>query len=248
MRSSSATRRTCRKATRFVRPDASSPSASATACSAASSNALGEPIDDEGPIESEALRPLEVQAASVVERQPVKEPLQTGIKAIDSMTNVGRGQRELIIGDRQTGKTAIGIDTIINQKRRLGNRPEPGQVHLRRGRSEGVVGPRDPGAARRVRRDGVHGHRRRRRLRPGPVPLPRALHRCRHRRALDVQGRARARSCTTTCRSRPTRTASCRCSCAVRRAARRTPATSSTCTPVCSSAPRSCPTSSVAGR
>jgi F-type H+-transporting ATPase subunit alpha len=79
-------------------------------------NALGEPIDDAGPIEAETLRPLEMQAASVVERQPVKEPLQTGIKAIDSMTNVGRGQRELIIGDRGTGKTAIGIDAIINQK------------------------------------------------------------------------------------------------------------------------------------
>jgi F-type H+-transporting ATPase subunit alpha len=79
-------------------------------------DALGVPIDDAGPIEAEAYRPLEVQAASVVERQPVKEPLQTGIKAIDAMTNVGRGQRELIIGDRGTGKTAIGIDAIINQK------------------------------------------------------------------------------------------------------------------------------------
>ncbi len=79
-------------------------------------NALGEPIDGAGPIQAEAIRPLEVQAASVVERQPVTEPLQTGIKAIDAMTNVGRGQRELIIGDRQTGKTTIGIDTIIAQK------------------------------------------------------------------------------------------------------------------------------------
>jgi F-type H+-transporting ATPase subunit alpha len=79
-------------------------------------NALGEPIDDKGPVDAETTRPLEVQAASVVERQPVFEPLQTGIKAIDAMTNVGRGQRELIIGDRQTGKTAIGIDAIINQK------------------------------------------------------------------------------------------------------------------------------------
>ena len=112
-------------------------------------NAIGEPIDDKGPIEFETIRPLEVQAASVVERQPVTEPLQTGIKAVDAMTNVGRGQRELIIGDRQTGKTAIGIDTIINQKRRLGH-PEPGEVHLRRRRSEGVVGPRDPGSPRRV--------------------------------------------------------------------------------------------------
>jgi F-type H+-transporting ATPase subunit alpha len=83
-------------------------------------NAIGEPIDDKGPIEAEAYRPLEVQAPSVVERQPVAEPLQTGIKAIDAMTNVGRGQRELIIGDRQTGKTAIGVDTIINQRSEWG--------------------------------------------------------------------------------------------------------------------------------
>jgi F-type H+-transporting ATPase subunit alpha len=78
--------------------------------------ALGEPLDGKGPIEDTELRPLETQAPSVVERQPVKEPLQTGLKAIDAMTPIGRGQRQLIIGDRQTGKSAIGIDTIINQK------------------------------------------------------------------------------------------------------------------------------------
>ena len=77
---------------------------------------LGEPLDGKGPIEDTTERPLETQAPSVVERQPVKEPLQTGIKAIDAMTAIGRGQRQLIIGDRQTGKTAIAIDAIINQK------------------------------------------------------------------------------------------------------------------------------------
>jgi len=77
---------------------------------------LGEPLDGKGPIEDTELRLLETQAPSVVERQPVKEPLQTGLKAIDAMTAIGRGQRQLIIGDRQTGKTAIAIDTIINQK------------------------------------------------------------------------------------------------------------------------------------
>jgi F-type H+-transporting ATPase subunit alpha len=77
---------------------------------------LGEPLDGKGPIEDTELRPLETQAPSVVHRQPVREPLQTGIKAIDAMTAIGRGQRELIIGDRQTGKSAIAIDTIINQK------------------------------------------------------------------------------------------------------------------------------------
>jgi F-type H+-transporting ATPase subunit alpha len=79
-------------------------------------NPLGRPIDALGDIESTEERALELQAASVLERQPVKEPLQTGIKAIDSMTPIGRGQRQLIIGDRKTGKTAVCIDTIINQK------------------------------------------------------------------------------------------------------------------------------------
>jgi F-type H+-transporting ATPase subunit alpha len=77
---------------------------------------LGNPLDGGGPLDTDETRQLEFKAPGVVARQPVKEPLQTGIKAIDSMTNVGRGQRELIIGDRQTGKTAILIDTILNQK------------------------------------------------------------------------------------------------------------------------------------
>jgi F-type H+/Na+-transporting ATPase subunit alpha len=78
-------------------------------------DSLGNPIDGKGPIATTERRLLETQAPSVVERQPVKEPLQTGIKAIDAMTPIGRGQRQLIIGDRQTGKTAIVVDTIINQ-------------------------------------------------------------------------------------------------------------------------------------
>jgi F-type H+-transporting ATPase subunit alpha len=77
---------------------------------------LGQPLDGKGPIEDTELRVLELQAPSVVQRQKVKEPLQSGIKAIDAITPVGRGQRELIIGDRQTGKTAIAIDTILNQR------------------------------------------------------------------------------------------------------------------------------------
>ena len=79
-------------------------------------DALGRPIDGKGEIKASDRRALELQAPSVVQRQPVKEPLQTGIKAIDSMTAIGRGQRQLIIGDRQTGKTAVAIDTIINQR------------------------------------------------------------------------------------------------------------------------------------
>ncbi|MCY6369817.1 F0F1 ATP synthase subunit alpha [Clostridium ganghwense] len=79
-------------------------------------NSLGQPLDDKGPIRNTETRPIEVEAPGVIERQSVKEPLQTGIKAIDSMIPIGKGQRELIIGDRQIGKTAIAIDTILNQK------------------------------------------------------------------------------------------------------------------------------------
>lgn len=79
-------------------------------------NPLGQPIDGKGPIDAKEFRRVEIKAPGIVVRQPVKEPLQTGLKAIDSMIPIGRGQRELIIGDRQTGKTAIAIDTIINQK------------------------------------------------------------------------------------------------------------------------------------
>src|SRR5204862_5008811 len=77
---------------------------------------LGRPKDGKGPVATDLSRPVESTAPGVAGRQPVKTPLQTGIKAIDAMTPVGRGQRELIIGDRKTGKTAIALDTIINQK------------------------------------------------------------------------------------------------------------------------------------
>src|SRR5260370_21352218 len=79
-------------------------------------DALGHPLDDKGPVLTDEFSPIERIAPGVVDRQPVREPLQTGIKAIDGMIPIGRGQRELIIGDRQTGKTAVAVDTIINQK------------------------------------------------------------------------------------------------------------------------------------
>ncbi len=85
-------------------------------------NPLGEPLDGKGPIKTSKSRPLEVVAPGVIDRAPVTEPLQTGLKAVDSMIPIGRGQRELIIGDRQTGKTAVAIDAIINQKN-APNRP-----------------------------------------------------------------------------------------------------------------------------
>ncbi len=79
-------------------------------------NALGQPIDGKGPIDSKVTRKVEVKAPGIVARKSVHEPMQTGMKAIDAMIPIGRGQRELIIGDRQTGKTAIAVDTIINQR------------------------------------------------------------------------------------------------------------------------------------
>ncbi len=100
---------------------------------------LGNPIDGKGPIESTERRLLETQAPSVVMRQPVHEPLQTGIKAIDSMTPIGRGQRQLIIGDRQTGKTALLVDTIINQKQYQGTPQEVKCVYVAIGQKSSTV-------------------------------------------------------------------------------------------------------------
>jgi F-type H+-transporting ATPase subunit alpha len=105
-------------------------------------NVLGEPIDGQGPLDESKLsgtRPLEVQAASVVQRQPVKEPLYFGIKAIDAMTAVGRGQRELIIGDRKTGKTAVAIDCIINQKRYWGTDKAVKCIYVAIGQKDSTV-------------------------------------------------------------------------------------------------------------
>jgi len=98
------------------RPAASFRSRSADALLGRVVNAIGEPIDGKGPIAAEGEHRLEVQAPGIVKRQPVSEPLQTGIKAIDAMTPIGRGQRELLIGDRKTGKTTVAVDTIINQR------------------------------------------------------------------------------------------------------------------------------------
>ena len=130
--------------------------------SAASSTRSGSPLDGKGPIEAEGYRPVEFTAPGVVERQGVHEPVQTGIMAIDAMIPIGRGQRELIIGDRQTGKTAIAVDTIINQKGK-GVICVYVAIGQKASTVAGVV--RD---ARGVRRDGLHDHRRR-----PPRPTPR---------------------------------------------------------------------------
>ena len=100
---------------------------------------LGNPLDGKGPVSTTERRLLETQAPSVVQRQPVKEPLQTGIKAIDSMTPIGRGQRQLIIGDRQTGKTALLVDTIINQKHHQGTDQEVKCIYVAIGQKNSTV-------------------------------------------------------------------------------------------------------------
>ncbi len=100
---------------------------------------LGNPLDGKGPIETTERRLLETQAPSVVQRQPVNQPLQTGIKAIDSMTPIGRGQRQLIIGDRQTGKTALLVDTIINQKVNQGTDQEVKCIYVAIGQKNSTV-------------------------------------------------------------------------------------------------------------
>ncbi len=125
-------------------------------------NPLGQPIDGLGEIESEEIRALEIQAATVVQRQGVSEPLQTGIKAVDAMTPIGRGQRQLIIGDRKTGKTAVCVDTIINQQAELGlRRPETaGPLCVRSRRPEGHHHREHPAGAGGRRRPGIHDDRR----------------------------------------------------------------------------------------
>jgi F-type H+/Na+-transporting ATPase subunit alpha len=100
---------------------------------------LGRPLDGKGDIEPETTRALELQAPSVVSRQPVKEPLETGIKAIDAMTNIGRGQRELIIGDQKTGKSAICLDTIINQRQHWGTDKQVKCIYVAIGQKDSTV-------------------------------------------------------------------------------------------------------------
>ena len=149
-------------------------------------NALGEPVDGKGPIATSEFAPIERLAPGVVDRQPVREPLQTGIKAIDAMIPIGRGQRELIIGDRQTGKTAVCS--------RRDHQPE-GQgrhLHLHRDRPEAVHGRAGREDARRGRRDGVHHRRGRLGVRAGAAAVHRPVLGVRDRRVLPRHGPPRA--------------------------------------------------------
>ena len=148
-------------------------------------NALGEPIDGKGPVATDQTRRLEVQAPGIVGRQPVEEPLQTGIKAIDAMTPIGRGQRELIIGDRKTGKTTVAIDTIINQA---------GQgvkcIYVAIGQKNSSVAQTVSTLAR-AQRAGLHGGGGGLGRGPGPLQVPGPLLGLRHGPALDGERRGR---------------------------------------------------------
>ncbi len=147
---------------------------------------LGEPLDGKGPIQGiEGYRPVEFKAPGVVQRKGVHEPLQTGIMAVDAMIPIGRGQRELIIGDRQTGKTAVAIDTIINQKG-TGVICIYVAIGQKASTVAGVVETLD-----QLRRDGLHDRRVGHRVRRRPAAVHRSDGRLRHRRVLHVQRRGR---------------------------------------------------------
>ena len=134
-------------------------------------DALGRPLDGKGPINTKQNNPVERIASGIVDRQPVKEPLQTGIKAVDAMIPIGRGQRELIIGDRQTGKTAIAVGRH-HQSKRQGR-----HLRLCRHWPETLHGSASREDSRRKRRDGAHYRRERFCFRPRSASIPRALFR-----------------------------------------------------------------------
>ncbi len=176
-------------------------------------DALGNPIDGKGPLVDVTRTRVEVKAPGIIPRKSVHEPMQTGIKAIDSLIPIGRGQRELIIGDRQTGKTAVIIDTIINQKPINASGDESKKLYC----IYVAIGQKRSTVAQLVKTLEEQG----------------ALE-----YSIIVATACTRSSSTTTCRSRPSPIARCRCCCAARRAAKPILATCSTCIRACSSARR----------
>ena len=203
-------------------------------------NPLGAPIDGLGPIEPEDIRALEVQAPNVVQRQPVTEPMLTGLKAVDSMTAIGRGQRQLIIGDRQTGKTALALDTILNQKENWDSGDPAKQVKCvyvaigQKGSTIAAVrGALEANGALEyttIVAAPASDNPGFKYLAPTPVP-PSGSTGCTTARQFSL--------CLMTCRSRPRPTVQCHCYFVAHRVARRTQVTSSTCTRGSSSVARS---------
>ena len=156
-------------------------------------DALGNPIDGKGPIETDQRSRVEVKAPGIIPRKSVHEPVQTGLKALDALVPVGRGQRELIIGDRQTGKTAVALDTFINQKQANAGKDESQKLYCIyvADRPEALDRRPDRPRARRKWRDGIFDRRRRDRVGAGPAAVPRALHRLRDGRIFPRQRHAR---------------------------------------------------------
>ena len=158
-------------------------------------DALGDPIDGKGPIATTERRVADVKAPGIIPRKSVHEPMATGLKAIDALIPIGRGQRELIIGDRQTGKTAVALDTILNQKvdNEAAGADESKKlycVYVAIGQKRSTVAQ----IVKKLEETGAHGlhHRRRRhRLRAGADAVPGALHRLRDGRVLPRQRHAR---------------------------------------------------------
>ena len=157
-------------------------------------DALGNPIDGKGPLTDVTRTRVEVKAPGIIPRNSVHEPVQTGLKAIDALVPIGRGQRELIIGDRQTGKTAVAIDTFLNQKagQRRHRRIEEALLRLCRDRPEALDRRPDRQDAAGLRRARIFDRRRRDRVRAGAAAVPRALYRLRDGRVLPRQRHARA--------------------------------------------------------
>ncbi len=155
-------------------------------------DALGNPIDGKGPIVADKRSRVEVKAPGIIPRKSVHEPVQTGLKAVDALVPVGRGQRELIIGDRQTGKTAVAIDTFINQKEVNAGDDESKKlycIYVAVGQKRSTVAQIVRAAGRKWR-DGIFHRRRRHRVGACPAAVPRALHRLRHGRILPRQRHA----------------------------------------------------------
>jgi hypothetical protein len=198
-------------------------------------NANGQPIDGKRPIVGKHKRTVELKAPGIIARKSVHEPLQTGIKSIDAMIPIGRGQRELIIGDRGTGKTAIAIDTIINQK---------GQnvicFYVAIGQKQSTVAAVVDRCRRPARWSTPSSSSPARPSRPRCSTSPRTP--ASPWPSTSATAAATPSSSTTISPSRPWPTASCRCCCAARPVARPTRATCSTSTAACSSAPPSCRT------
>ena len=154
---------------------------------------LGNPIDGKGPIDAAERKRVEVKAPGIIPRKSVHEPVQTGLKALDALVPVGRGQRELIIGDRQTGKTAVAIDTFINQRDANQGDDESQKLYCIyvADRPEALDRRPDRPRARREWRDGIYDRRRRDRLGAGAAAVPRALYRLHDGRIFPRQRHAR---------------------------------------------------------